>query len=113
MDKEIIRESVRSSISSFRALPEPKPAYTEYILRRQVQENESVEATAFWKVRLKLVELLQSNLSYDIPATLERIESQKGLLLAELVILYGRVYSLPSQLTLVVATRRSTQATCH
>lgn len=91
MDKETIRESVRSSISSFRALPEPKPAYTEYILRRQAQENEPTETTTFWRVRLKLVELLQSNLSYDIPAMLERIETQRGLLLAELVILYGRV----------------------
>jgi hypothetical protein len=95
MDKEAIRDSVRSSISSFRALPEPKPAYTEYILRRHAQENESVEITAFWKVRLKLVELLQSNLNYDVDATLERIETQKDLLLAELVILYGRVWTFP------------------
>jgi hypothetical protein len=91
MDNEVVRGSVKSSISSFRSLPEPKPAYTEYILRRQAQPDEPAETTSFWKIRLKLVELLQSNLSYDIPATLERIETRKDLLLAELVILYGRV----------------------
>jgi len=91
MDNPVIRESVESSISSFTELPEPKPAYTEYILRRKAAENESVETTTFWKVRLKLVDLLQSGLNYDAVTALERIEQRKDLLLAELVILYGRV----------------------
>lgn len=92
MDNPVIRESVQSSISSFRDLLEPKPAYTEYILRRKPTENEPVETTTFWKVRLKLVDLLQSGLNYDAVTTLERIEQRKDLLLAELVILYGRVF---------------------
>ena len=91
MDNAEIRGSVDSSISSFRDLPEPKPAYTEYILRRKPAENESVEMTTFWKVRLKLVDLLQSGLNYDAVTALQRIEQRKDLLLAELVILYGRV----------------------
>jgi hypothetical protein len=98
MDNPVIRESVQSSISSFRDHPEPKPAYTEYILRRKPAENESAETTTFWKVRLKLVDLLQSGLNYDAVTALERLEKRKDLLLAELVILYGRV----SQSKLVV-----------
>lgn len=91
MDNSSIRESVESSISSFREHEEPKPAYTEYILRRKPLDNESEETTTFWRVRLKLVELLQSGLNYDAVTALERIEQRKDLLLAELVILYGRV----------------------
>lgn len=91
MDNPTIRESIELSISSFRDHPEPKPSYTEYILRRNSKENESPEITAFWKVRLKLVELLQSGLNYDVVGALGLIEQRKGLLLAELVILYGRV----------------------
>jgi len=93
MDNAEIRESVELSISSFRDHPEPKPAYTEYILRRKPTENESADAITFWKIRLKLVELLQSGLNYDVPTALARIEQRKDLLLAELVILYGRVCS--------------------
>ena len=95
MDNPTIRESVKSSISSFRTHTEPKPAYTEYILRRTPLENESEENTKFWKTRLKLVELLQSGLNYDAPKALERIEQRKDLLLAELVVLYGRVCAIP------------------
>ena len=91
LDDPAIRESVEASISSFREHTEPKPAYTEYILRRKPLDNESEETTKFWKVRLKLVELLQSGLNYDAVTALERIEKRKDLLLAELVLLYGRV----------------------
>lgn len=91
LDNELIRESVRVSVSSFRSYPEPKPAYTEYILRRQPADDESIEIQAFWKVRMKLVELLQSGLNYDPAIALDRVETRKDLLLAELVILYGRV----------------------
>ena len=43
-------------------------------------------------MRLKLVDLLQSGLNYDAVTALGRIlENGKDLLLAELVILYGRV----------------------
>lgn len=98
MDNSLIRESVEASILSFRDHPEPKPAYTEYILRRNALENESEGTTKFWKVRLKLVELLQSGLNYDAVTVLERIEQRKDLLLAELVILYGRVLPLLNHL---------------
>jgi hypothetical protein len=91
LDTEPIRESVEMSISSFRTYPEPKPAYTDYILQRRVA-NESKEIEHFWKIRVKLVELLQSGLNYDIATALERIEKRKDLLLAEMVILYGRVF---------------------
>jgi hypothetical protein len=93
LDHDAIRSSVESSISLFRSHPEPKPAYTEYILNRPAStEEEAGEITQFWKVRLKLVELLQSGLHYDAAYGLERIEQRKDLLLAELVILYGRVW---------------------
>jgi hypothetical protein len=91
LDNAGIRESVEASISSFRQHLEPKPAYTEYILKREVSGSETAETSQFWKVRLKLVDLLQSGLHYDAAFAMERIEQQKGLLLAELVILYGRV----------------------
>ena len=93
LDNSTIRESIEASISSFRGHPEPKPAYTEYILRRKRVENESEETAKFWKVRLKLVELLESGLNYNAGTALERIERRKDLLLAELVILYGRVFN--------------------
>ena len=92
LDNADIRASVEASISSFRQHPEPKPAYTEYILKRKASENEAGATTQFWKVRLKLVDLLQSGLQYDAAYALERIEQKKDLLLAELVILYGRVF---------------------
>jgi hypothetical protein len=105
MDNLAIRESVEASISSFRDHAEPKPAFTEYILRRRPLDDESEETTKFWKIRLKLVELLQSDLNYDAPKALERIEQRKELLLAELVILYGRVCAiLISSDGIVVAT---------
>jgi vacuolar protein sorting-associated protein 3 len=91
MDNSTIRESVELSISSFRDLSEPKSSYAEYILRRNTIKNEPSEITAFWKIRLKLVKLLQSGLNYDAVSVLELIGQRKGLLLAELVILYGRV----------------------
>jgi len=92
LDLESIRESVLVSISDFKVYPEPKPAYTEFILNRNPRRNEPSNITSFWNTRLKLVELLQSGLKYDAMAALERIETQKELLLAELVILYGRVF---------------------
>ena len=104
LDLPEIRESVRLSISSFSDHPEPKPAYTEYILRRELSDNESVETSAFWKVRLKLVDLLQSGLDYDAVAVIERIQERKDLLLAELVILYGRVSDPVSDFLTVVTT---------
>jgi hypothetical protein len=105
MDNPVIRESVETSISSFRDHPEPKPAYTEYILRRRPLDDEYEESARFWKIRLKLVELLQSGLNYDALKALERIEQRKELLLAELVILYGRVCAiLVSSDGIVVAT---------
>ena len=91
LDQPTIRFSVETSTSLFRAHPEPKPAYTEYILDRPVLADEASEITQFWKVRLKLVDLLQSGLNYDAAYALEQIEKKKDLLLAELVILYGRV----------------------
>ena len=91
LDNRIIRESVEASISSFRDLAEPKPSYTEYILRRKPSDDESLATTLFWKLRVKLVDLLQSGLNYDTAAVLVRIEERRDLLLAELVILYGRV----------------------
>ena len=91
LDNADIRASIETSVSSFRQHPEPKPAYTEYILKRKASENETADATQFWKVRLKLVNLLQSGLQYDAAYALERIEQKKDALLAELVILYGRV----------------------
>jgi hypothetical protein len=98
LDLSAIRESVEASILSFRGLPEPKLAYTEYILRRVPTPDESAETTAFWKMRVKLVELMQSGLNYDTNTALERIEARKDLLLAELVILYGRVIFLSALL---------------
>jgi hypothetical protein len=111
LDDVAIRESVQASITSFRVHPEPKPAYTEYILRRQPPQTESPETAAFWKMRLKLVDLLQSGLNYDAVTALERIENQKDLLLAELVILYGRVGPLYF-LIVVISTRRGAEITC-
>ena len=97
LDLESIRESVLGTISEFRVHPEPKPAYTEFIIHRKPQESEGMDISSFWSTRLKLVELLQSSLNYDAAAALERIEAGKDLLLAELVILYGRVMN-PSDL---------------
>jgi hypothetical protein len=62
-----------------------------YILHRQLPQTELAETAAFWKMRLKLVDLLQSGLNYDAVTALGQIEKGKDLLLAELVILYGRV----------------------
>ena len=92
MDNPTIRGSVEASISSFRELANPKPAYTEYIFRSKQLKDEPEETTKFWKTRLKLVELLQSGLNYDAPKAFDQIERRKDLLLAELVILYGRVF---------------------
>jgi hypothetical protein len=58
----------------------------------------------FWKVRIKLVDLLQGGLHYDSAYALERIEQRKDLLLAELVILYGRVIPPSSMAYLMVVT---------
>ena len=91
LDDVAVRESVEASITSFRDHPEPKPAYTETILNRVPSDNEDAKVTGFWKMRLKLVDLLQSRLTYDAISTLNQIEKRKDLLLAELVILYGRV----------------------
>jgi hypothetical protein len=91
LDDPAVQDSVKTSISAFRVHPEPKPAYTEYILRRKAPHDEPLETAKFWKTRLKLVDLLQSGLNYDAVTALERIEYRKDLLLAELVILYGRV----------------------
>jgi hypothetical protein len=102
LDQAAIRSSVETSISQFRALPEPKPAYTEYILNRSTDEMGKI--AQFWKVRIKLVDLLQGGLHYDSAYALERIEQRKDLLLAELVILYGRVIPPSSMAYLMVVT---------
>jgi hypothetical protein len=102
LDQAAIRSSVETSISHFRAHPEPKPAYTEYILNRSTDEMGKI--AQFWKVRIKLVDLLQGGLHYDSAYALERIEQRKDLLLAELVILYGRVIPPSSMAYLMVVT---------
>jgi hypothetical protein len=91
LDDATVRETVEASITAFRNHPEPKPAYTETILNRLPSDNENAGIAVFWKMRSKLVDLLQSKLTYDAVSTLDQIAKRKDLLLAELVILYGRV----------------------
>jgi vacuolar protein sorting-associated protein 3 len=55
------------------------------------------------------VDLLQSGLSYDVQTTLTRIELQHSLLLAELVILYGRLLRHDEALRLLVHGLRDFQ----
>lgn len=102
LDHPTIRESVEQSISSFRSLPAPKQAYTEYLLERKPPSDEPARTAIFWKIRLKLIELLQSGLIYDAATALERIEKRKDILLAELVVLYGRLHRHDEALQLLV-----------
>jgi hypothetical protein len=112
LDSSDIRRSVERSILDFKIHPEPKPAYTDFILHRNPQNNESAETTAFWNTRLRLVNLLQSGLEFDASSILERIEPRRDLLLAEFVILYGRVSTLLIALSVVVSPCRGVEITC-
>lgn len=72
---------------TYRALHPPKPTYRQFITENDV-------GSEWWNSRLRLLQLLGSNLgattSYDVPSVLSRLEPYENELVPEMIILNGR-----------------------
>jgi vacuolar protein sorting-associated protein 3 len=77
------RDVLEASYLSYRALEAPKPTYRVFI-----EENSS--GNLWWSTRLRFLDLLAEESSYEVEELLERLNPWQKLLVAELVIIYGK-----------------------
>lgn len=77
-------ERLSLSYVAYRAILPPKPTYREFLA-----ENSS-EADTWWHDRLRLLDLLGGDTSYDVPSVLEKVQTFQDFLVPEMVILHGR-----------------------
>ncbi|KAL0635990.1 hypothetical protein Q9L58_005018 [Maublancomyces gigas] len=83
-------ERLRDSYESYRALTSPKPTYREFIVDNSPPSFETAGQSDWWRDRLRFLELLGGEGSYDIPKVLGRISKFRDVLVPEMVILYGK-----------------------
>ncbi|KAK7206249.1 hypothetical protein BZA70DRAFT_266570 [Myxozyma melibiosi] len=84
---EEARQEIIRSYEEYRALTPPKAAYTLF-LQGKMAESTNQEAVA---MRLKFLNILQSDVSYDVQEVLRRIKPHEDFLVTEMVILYGKL----------------------
>jgi vacuolar protein sorting-associated protein 3 len=77
------RDVLEASYLSYRALETPKPTYRVFI-----EENSS--GNRWWSTRLRFLDLLADESSYEVEELLEKLRPWQKLLVAELVIVCGK-----------------------
>lgn len=83
-------ERLKDSYESYRALTSPKPTYREFIVDNSPPSFETDGQSDWWRNRLRFLELLGGEGSYDIPKALTRLSRFRDVLVPEMVILYGK-----------------------
>lgn len=84
---EEARQEIIQSYEEYRALVPPKAAYTLF-LEGKMTESANQEAVV---MRLKFLNVLQSDVDYDVQEVLRRIKPHEDFLVTEMVILYGKL----------------------
>lgn len=83
-------ERLKDSYESYRALTSPKPTYREFIVDNSPSSFGTDGESDWWRDRLRFLELLGGEGSYDIPKVLARLSKFRDVLVPEMVILYGK-----------------------
>ncbi|KAJ8098799.1 hypothetical protein POJ06DRAFT_142391 [Lipomyces tetrasporus] len=84
---EEARQEIIKSYQEYRALAPPKVAYTLFLEDQKAQSKTQDAIT----MRLKFLNVLQSNVDYDVQEVLRRIKPHEDFLITEMVILYGKL----------------------
>ncbi|KAF8426008.1 hypothetical protein EV426DRAFT_40141 [Tirmania nivea] len=101
-----ITASLRSSYEAYRALDLPKPTYRKFLEENVVPATVAGDGADWWTQRLTFLDLLASaseiGSAYDNSTMMEKLEPFKELLVAEMIVLYGRAESHDAALHLLV-----------
>ncbi|KAK9458355.1 hypothetical protein V1511DRAFT_454897, partial [Dipodascopsis uninucleata] len=81
------RQEIIESYELYRMLAPPKIPYTRF-LEGRASESRYKEAVT---MRLKFLNILQSDVEYDVQEVLRRIKAHEDFLVTEMVILYGKL----------------------
>ncbi|KAK9464696.1 hypothetical protein V1512DRAFT_88549 [Lipomyces arxii] len=84
---ETARQEIIKSYEEYRALTAPKMAYTLFLETHKPLSANQHAVT----MRLKFLNVLQSDVKYDVQEVLRRIKPHKDFLITEMVILYGKL----------------------
>ncbi|KAK9450281.1 uncharacterized protein V1518DRAFT_413446 [Limtongia smithiae] len=84
---EAARQEIIQGYDEYRALAAPKVAYTRF-LESKITESKNKEAVG---MRLKFLNVLQSDVVYDVQEVLRRMKPHEDFLVTEMVILYGKL----------------------
>ncbi|CUS14024.1 unnamed protein product [Tuber aestivum] len=88
-------ERLKDSYESYRALTSPKPTYREFIADNSLPlagtdgAEDTLEAS-WWRNRLRFLELLSGESSYDVSKIFGSLVKFREVLVPEMVILYGK-----------------------
>lgn len=77
------RDGLEASYISYRALEAPKPTYRVFI-----EDNST--GNHWWSTRLRFLDLLAEGSAFEVDELLEKLRPWQKLLVAELVIIYGK-----------------------
>ena len=98
--------SLSSSYEAYRALDLPKPTYRKFLEENIVPATVAGDGADWWTQRLTFLDLLASateiGSAYDNSTMMEKLEPFKELLVAEMVVLYGRAGNHDAALHLLV-----------
>jgi len=98
--------TLQSSYEAYRALSLPKPTYRRFLEENVVPATVAGDTADWWNQRLAFLDLLASisdmGSAYDDTAIMEKLEPFKELLVAEMIVLYGRAGNHEEALYLLV-----------
>ncbi|KAL7274274.1 hypothetical protein RUND412_002837 [Rhizina undulata] len=82
-------ERLKVSYESYRALSSPKPTYREFLVDNSPPSDADGQED-WWRNRIRLLELLGAESGYSFSQVLTKVEKFSDVLVAEMIILYGR-----------------------
>ncbi|KAF8477075.1 hypothetical protein BDZ91DRAFT_787678 [Kalaharituber pfeilii] len=98
--------ALKSSYEAYRVLNLPKPTYRKFLEENTLPSTSHGDDTDWWNQRLMFLDLLASaseiGAAFDNTMMMERLEPFKGLLVAEMIVLYGKGGSHDKALQLLV-----------
>ncbi|KAI5810256.1 hypothetical protein DFH27DRAFT_538765 [Peziza echinospora] len=110
---ESAKSALKSSYEAYRSLELPKPTYRAFLEENTLPASSSSSSSSssggeedWWNQRLRFLDLLASasevRASYDTDMVKENLEPYKDLLVAEMIVLYGRAGNHELALNLLV-----------
>lgn len=112
---QAVSESITGSINDYRALSVPKVSYLAFVSSLSGDDRSDVVAN-FLSLRAKFINILQTSEAYEPHSILETVLQQKTILLAERILLYGRLSRHADSLNLMVHDLKdfdSAEAYCY